>query len=358
MNTTRAVGCKLQAERLVILIGSIIVLFGLICFKVRPPERKGLPESARWFTTNAPTATDLTSVTRTNFMGATSINGFSRKDVIDLKLKDYQERMGQFHANMYWQVGLAFMCLLLIGRYSTNVNLPVLGIKFPARLLLFIVPVVMCYLWLQFGYSLESIIERRLALVSCMAEAGDAPTFADQQNVRKGNASTLDYREGLNEFGAIRQRSSLLPLLADSGFVDGWFVSFWPWYTIDSSHEPSNKRLFSSVFGLMLGFVHACMFVTLLAGCQELKEDTKQEGNARQYLAWALLLAVGIVMTFSHYHFAWPTKNPNNVQPLIWVTTIMGIILLSGYEKRRRALANAQAAITPQQFQKDSDSDE
>jgi hypothetical protein len=290
-------------------ITGLSVAIGILVMKYHPPESKNVLK-------REPSAgMDVASVK----IGGTS--PFTPKEIIEIKLADYHQSVDLLHARIYWQAGLALMCLLLIGRYSRDVDLPILGVKFPSRLLLTLVPLLMFYLWLQFGYELNSCIEKRLALVLNFQDMGDWPSKADVENVDNEGYANLNF-----------QKSSLVTSLSDSGFMDGWFVCNWPKYSIQG-HGDINQFLFNFGYGLILGLFHACMLVTFLGGIYEIESSTSRR------FAWSLFVIVFLVLFLSYAQFVWHAKNPSQLQYWIWVFTFVNLWWLLIYESRSRMKA-------------------
>lgn len=294
------------ATRLIIAMSVLLAVIGTVSRICWLPKRIELPDRA--------------AITQGVQANVASANWFTRKEVIEKKLTDYHETIGALHANIYWQVGLALICLLLMGRFSQDIDLPVLGVKFPSGILMLLVPFLMCYLWLDLGYKLNSSVEKRLALTLCLQEHGDWPTKKEDYEKDKSGNATVNFKRG-----------SLAPLLFDDGFLDGWFLChWWPDYSIQG--RPFNRSLFYIVYGLIFGLIHACMLVTLLGGIYETQQERKHEARV---LFWVVFVTLAV----SHYYFGWRTGNRNWLQPCIWAATIGGLIWLARYEMRSRAKA-------------------
>ncbi len=230
------------------------------------------------------------------------------RELIAAKIETYREEVGNLHVNVYWQVGLAVLCVLVVGRYSRDLEAPFIGVRVPAALLAFILPVVLCYLWLEFGYKLNGLIEMRLAISSYLLSHGD-----------------LIHRDssGVVSLHALSQH----PFLIDSGVVDGWFLAYWHHYTI---HRPSplSLILFGLVFGMLFALVHASILAALVAG--------SHVSTRPKHLGTCLLVCVFAVLVLSHWQFAWPSQNPNWVQAFVWLFTVVFLFYLLEYGEKRR----------------------
>jgi hypothetical protein len=233
---------------------------------------------------------------------------FSAKEVITAKLAIYHEQAQALHLNMYWQVGLAVLCILIVGKYSRDLDVPFLGVKVPGTMLAFLLPAVLCYLWLEFGYKLNGLIELRLAISSLLMRNGDV--------ILRNNSDSISV-------SALSQH----PFLSDSGILDGWFLTYWPDYSIHR-HSPTSQALFGLTFGLLFGLVHASILAALVTACHI--------PTRPRWLGGLVLCIAFCVLVLSHWQFAWAARNPNWIQPLVWLFALVFLFYLLEYGEARR----------------------
>jgi hypothetical protein len=305
--------CK-QAGGWVMFFCALVALLSILVhiIGVGRPVPKTLP-SADSIKPAMPQGSSPSGHRATNAPGDPDGHGFSRKELIEANIADYREEVGNLRTNMYWQVGLALIGVLIVGRHSHDLELPFVGLKLPPTTLAFLLPLTLCYLWLEFGYKLNGLIEQRLSTCLLLIAQGDLPV--------------AQLPGGSERFDAIYPLSQQ-QLMADSGFLDGWFLTYWRDYTIHR-HAPVSVAFFGVYYATLFGFVHGSILATLITACQYLRTQTRWVGRL-------ILVAIFLILVFSHWQFAWPSHNPNWLQACIWLMTIVSLYFLAKYGERRR----------------------
>jgi DNA-binding winged helix-turn-helix (wHTH) protein len=182
--------------------------------------------------------------------------------------------------------------VLLVG--TRNVTLQALGIS---TLLSFVVPAVLLYLWLHFGFALDHLIK-------CRAEAWRL----------------------LSDMGA-PERSSMFN---DGAFVDGWFLCVrQEEHAINTDFRVGSMFFFCITYLPLIALAHACVFQLLLVGARSLARAERSHGVWSVPIRLLPWLAV-VVIVLSHVQFRFGGRNPNWMQPVVGALSLVAIYLLSG----------------------------
>jgi hypothetical protein len=153
--------------------------------------------------------------------------------LLDYQLKDYKANLAKLDANISLQALLIAITVLLIVRRSDSLTL--FGNSVPLSWLHFFVPVLLIYLWLNFGFTLHELIWGRIRGIEL---------------INALNRPIVEYQKAI---------------FHDAGIIDGWFLAF---VDTPSKHYSGINQTFSPMTGvfllLMLGtFVSAAHASTL-----------------------------------------------------------------------------------------------
>jgi lysophospholipase L1-like esterase len=228
------------------------------------------------------------------------------KEVFDYGLADYKAKLDQLDANIKLQALFIVFTVLLVLRRSDSLNL--FGNQLPLQWLHLFVPVAMIYLWLNFGFMLDYLIHSRLWGVESLKV--HSPSMAD--------------------YGKL--------LFQDSGFVDGWFLSFidtkcingkcinpGDYSGIDHNSQTSTATLLVLVFGTLLSAAHAGIIGMAFIGCRRYLRRLSRRFFLLYYLLPLIPIALLIV---SHLQFVYGGSNRNYIQLYIAFMTIPLVAIL------------------------------
>ena len=250
---------------------------------------------------------------------AGSTDPLTLKDLFDERLKQYRSNIDQFYSNLQFQALFTFLCLLLV--LSRSSSLQVFGNTVPLRWLHLLIPAVMLYLWLSFGFLLDDLIKDRISGAEMIDQL--AP---DNAELAKG-------------------------LLRDSRFVDGWILTFvdpprpptasgayYGIYSgIDHNAQAGTALFLLCLLGTWMAAAHAATLATVAVGARRYLRTSKLNLVTPYYL---LPLIPFAFFTISHYQFAYSGHNRNNLQPIIAIVAVvfyMALIWLSVVVDRARA---------------------
>ncbi len=187
--------------------------------------------------------------------------------------------------------------LVVVGLWMiiAGVNNPTLKGLSLSTLLCFVIPSALLYLWLHFGFILDNVIEDRAKGWRLLSEIG-ATTRASAFN--------------------------------EGTFVDGWFMCFRPTeHSIDPEFRSGSMFLFVVFYCPLFATAHACILrLFFLAGRPFATElNPSWLGVATRPLPVAAFL----VLVLSHAQFRIGGRNPNWMQPVVAVLTLILLYLLS-----------------------------
>lgn len=263
------------------LVATLVLSFvlGFLVFKGLPEEIYEAPVSP--IPTPSPTASP----------------GVTLKEVFDYRLKDYKSKLDGLDANVKLQAVFVVFTVLLILRRSDSLN--IFGNHLPLQWLHLFVPLVLLYLWLNFGFLLHGLIEDRFQGVRLLEKVG---------------SSTGDLGK---------------TLFRDSGFVDGWFLSFvdrpspqtgiGDYSGIDHNSRASTSGFLLLILGTLLSAAHACLLAIAFIGCRRYLRQSSRRFLLAYYALPLLPLAL---MIASHIQFAYGGSNRNFIQLYIAFMTI------------------------------------
>ncbi len=228
---------------------------------------------------------------------------FSGRDLFGEKLKLLESDMAWLDNCLILQGIFVLIGFFALKVQSERLELPILKLGLPRSWILYIVPVALIIIWLQFGFLLDDSINLR----------------EEAFNILQTFHSRLDER-------LFRGYATLLN---DSGFVDAWFMLFRPSQSIiDTNFVAGTAIFFSVVFGGLLGFAHA-MTVTLFLVANRLHADQMKLWTlvGRSFMAATPLLLLGLIL-LSHWQFFAGGKNPNWFQAVVALFAFVGTLLI------------------------------
>lgn len=228
--------------------------------------------------------------------------GVTLKEVFDYQLRDYKAQLDGLDANVKLQALFIVFTVLLILRRSDSLNL--FGNQLPLQWLHLFAPIVLLYLWLNFGFLLHDLILGRREGVDLLTQF--SPSTADH----------------------VKQA------FRDGGFIDGWFLSFidtnrsgvGSYSGIELNSGTSTALFLVVVLGTLISAAHACLIAITFIGCRRYLRQTS-ERFLRLYYGLPLLPL--LLLITSHYRFAYGGGNRNWIQLYIAFTTVplVGILL-------------------------------
>lgn len=223
------------------------------------------------------------------------------KDMFNYQLNSYKANVDQLVGNMKLQALFIVFTVLLVLRRSDSLSL--FGHQLPLQWLHLFTPIVMFYLWLSFGFLLDSLIHTRLWAIEVL---------------------TADSSLAMH-YGKL--------LFQDSGFVDGWFLGFvdsakinpGDYSGIDHNSRTSTLILLLLVFGTLLSATHACMIGIVFIGCRRYLRNIFGRFLPIYYVPPVVLV---VLLVVSHFQFAYGGSNRNYLQLYIPVATIILLAIL------------------------------
>jgi lysophospholipase L1-like esterase len=223
------------------------------------------------------------------------------KEVFDYQLKDYKSKLDGLDANVKLQALFIMFTVLLILRRSDSLNL--FGNQLPLQWLHLFVPLVILYLWLDFGFLLHGLIYSRIQGIKILETLSPSTV----------NLGKLLFR--------------------DSGFMDGWFLSFvdpsptgiGAYSGIDHNFGKPTAAFLVIVFGTLISAAHACLIAIAFIGC---RRYLRQPSSQFLSLYYVLPLLPIVFLIFSHIQFAYGGSNRNYIQLYIAFMTIPLVAIL------------------------------
>jgi len=209
-----------------------------------------------------------------------------------IRLTGYEHHLDTLNTNLRLQGVLAVLSLAVA--LSRKEEHEVSGLKtgVPRKLLLALIPLTLMFLWLQFGYLLNHLIDARMTLFHL------ALTLAPERTPPIGDEAV-----------ASSKLASLMSAVNDGGFLDAWFRAFLPDYIRGTPTTTlgvvGNAIALFLVYGSLLGGSHAAMLFSLWKG----SNDKQNLGLARAY--WFALIVFGGLLVATHIQFLFAGRNPN-----------------------------------------------
>ena len=181
-------------------------------------------------------------------------------------------------------------------------ELPLIGLRLQRTWLYFIVPAILLFLWLHFGFLLDSLIKTRL--------------YRWELFLRSTPTVSKVYIRGA------------AALAEDSGFIDGWFALFPPGeHLIDPKLVDFNKLFFPSVFGVLLAANHAWILGLAHIGYARLPKK-KEIDTVLRVILRSLKWFMFVILVLSHVLFYLGGPNPNWFQIVVPGMAVVLLFLL------------------------------
>jgi DNA-binding winged helix-turn-helix (wHTH) protein len=210
-------------------------------------------------------------------------------DQVDELLQPYRGGLEVLRRNLALQFSFVVLGILMALQKGTDINVAPLKTTVSTTWLCLLVPLVLIYLWLDFGFVLDDLIKWR-------AEA---------------------WRE-IARTGVMVRASAF----NDGGFMDGWFMCFRPTeHTINTNFLIGSAFFFCLMYYPLFAANHACSVVLLLLAVRRLPS------GPLRLVPWF----AGAVITLSHLQFWFGGSNPNWGQPAVaGLALVIGYALFSG----------------------------
>ncbi len=224
--------------------------------------------------------------------------------LLDYQLKKYRANLDKFTWNLQLNAIIIVVTILLIVRRSDS--LTILDNSIPLSWLHFLVPAVLIYLWIGFGFTLGDLIWGRIhgyELITAL------------------HRPTTQYQKELFE---------------DAGFIDGWFRTFVDKNKSGNGDYTGIQLSFGAIAAFMVlllgntvAMAHASALAILPIGCRRYLRTA-----SNRWLYWYYLLPLVPLAVFlsSHLEFAYGGENRNWIQLYIAIMTfplMAGLMWLS-----------------------------
>ena len=167
------------------------------------------------------------------------------KDVFSLRVTDYRAGIQELRNNIVLQALFFVVGLGALAARGERFALPMVGYEVPVRWSYYILAIAGLYLWLDFGFLVDDLIESRVEVWKLLCTIGNPKTDLVLRNAAR--------------------------LFEDGGFLDGWFVAFREEHVINNSYWGGRIGIgfFAVVYGVLLGACHAGVFTLLAVGYRE-----------------------------------------------------------------------------------------
>ena len=193
--------------------------------------------------------------------------------IFDARLAQYHSIASDIKTMLYGMVVIAAISIYTTITQPRKFNFPFLGLKPDAIWLRWACPAILAYLWLNFGFALESsIVSRNFLLdLGCAIEINFDPIVALKEPLRYS--------------------------VEDGGFGDLIFYLFSSWYASDRNlgAVTFDWIILLSLYGTLFGVVHGTVFAGLLSWMRV---------TPRKALALGYFLIISVLMAGSHIVFA------------------------------------------------------
>ena len=235
----------------------------------------------------------------------------------DHQLKEYEKTLDTFEANMFMQAALIVFAAFMLFSKDDKFKVPVIDLELERNWFYFVVPLALLFLWLRFGFLLDSLIKTRIYGWELLRQMADHVTVVD---LRSGAA-----------------------LFEDSGFVDGWFVCYREAneHLLNLESRGLVNFLFPAIFGFLLGANHACVVTVAHIGNARMNKDLAKRPMLRAIL-WALPAIMAGFILASHWLFYRGGKNPNKLELVIAGFAIVFMFAMVGFARARKEVKESQ----------------
>jgi hypothetical protein len=219
--------------------------------------------------------------------------------VLTRLIEAYRDTVGQLVTNMWIQTVLVIVAgvLLIAGKkehFTINIGLGDLPI--PSSTLHILVPLGLLYLWLQYGYLLNSVLDLRVRAV--MLVDALEPSFP----------TAMSTKTVLND--------------SSYGWIDGWCASSFPpeFQTITYELPFITLAFTMLIYGVAFGTAQACALVLAERAQHRFNYPPRTLRFIVRPLPWFALSFLAL----THLMFAYGGRNPNHVQfAIAFVATVL-----------------------------------
>ena len=232
---------------------------------------------------------------------------FKLKEIFDKRLSKYTEGRKSLERLIALQGALVAVAIgLALSGDSTIKERSLFGLSMPDNALNLLVPMLLLYFWVRFGFVLDQLIGDRFSLVSLLGSLGDGSYSGSEEERLKKRANSLS------------------SLLRDHGLVDAYFALFFIKKFPEAEGWANFNRVHFGAYIVFLSISHGAMFGTLW--------------NAKHNLLTLFcLVAVFIVLALTHHQFAKDrpqSKNPNatKVQYILISGTVIASLLFAFHQ--------------------------
>lgn len=243
--------------------------------------------------------------------------------VLEKRLKDYRADKDALSTNLLFQLAFVLLGLLVVTGSSESLETPIAGIKLPRVWMFYVVPLGLLFIWLEFGFLTDKMIQARHESWLLLEALASADVDADMsQTAVKADHLTMQ----------------MARLYEDGAYVDGWFVAFRGCeHVIDTTFRLGTNLFWSLIYGSLLGLTHAgAIFLAHIGNARYLicKREPSESVSSRyhkllSHLGRILPYFVLAIILGSHYQFFSGGNNPNWMQLVIAIATItFGWLLL------------------------------
>lgn len=172
-------------------------------------------------------------------------------DLFERRMNDYLENNEALQGLIKFFVILLVIGLLLLFFRPKKLVVPIISIEIPDVFLYLFISIGLIYMWLQFGLTLNSGINSRLAL-----------------------SKIIDIQEYFPPY-KVSYFYSIRNILADDGLLDSWFGYYYNSFAegrINWIHKQLTMFALFFIFGTFWGLIHAVCFI-LIADYKRMKSN-------------------------------------------------------------------------------------
>lgn len=235
-------------------------------------------------------------------------------DRVDELRQAYTARHETLQRNFLLQFVFVVIALLVAVRAGNSVKIPALGLTLPATWLCFVIPVVLLYLWLEFGFVLDDLIKWRAEAWTRLSEMGET-----------------NRASGFN----------------DGGYIDGWFMSFRPLqHSIQTTFLLGSVFFFCLMYCPLLAANHACALILLFIGARRSLSNIPDPSLLHKVTVRIFPWLALSVLIMSHLQFRYGGPNPNWMQPVVGVLVLILAGLLLHHAHQRMRSQSTERVIT------------
>ena len=220
--------------------------------------------------------------------------------IFEYRMNIYKEDLGNLYINMKLQGILIFISIMIMVSRTENMNVPIINTNIPVQWLRFLVPFFLLYLWVQFVFILDKLIENRIV-----------------------SWGIIDSLEEI-------KYKSVRSLFNDHGFMDGWFSVFIKKYADINPEYNVSIYLFSILYGVFFGCTNAFILSTLFLGIQDARNRLVKKCFVISYIVCFFFLVL------AHWLFAYKGGNPNILQFFIAFFALLIIYIVTFYNRKPR----------------------